>query len=318
MDEVLVTVIIPVLNGANYVNSCLEPLSLQNYKGLIEIIVVDNGSGDNTVALLKEYQNKIPNLIVLEELQEKSSYVARNKGIKYASGKVIAFTDIDCIPDRNWLDRCLYHAGKNNLNRLVSGKIVVFPKEHEPNVYELCDMYSFLQQESRAKKNMGTTANLLIPKNVFEKIGLFNRVKSGGDGEISVRSKKNGFDFEFDEHLSVKHPARSTKSSLINKAKRVGKGLGENFIDCSPSRSSIHFIRFLIRQLIGMIFPRNQFRILLRVSKSYPELSIFKKMYFFLFIMYVGNLIRWQAFVEAPHTFFRYRKKSYLKNTFPL
>ena len=94
-----VSVIVPVYNDGQRIGKCIEALLIQTYpQAHFEIIIVDNGSNDNTRSVIEEHPVK---LLVEDRIQ--SSYAARNKGIKNAKGEVIAFTDADCIPAPDWI-----------------------------------------------------------------------------------------------------------------------------------------------------------------------------------------------------------------------
>lgn len=88
--EPLVSVIIPVYNGEKYIDSAINSVLKQDYSN-IEIIVVDDGSFDNTKAVIKTYKNKV------KYFYKKNGGVAsaRNYGLKVANGEFIAFLDCD-------------------------------------------------------------------------------------------------------------------------------------------------------------------------------------------------------------------------------
>ncbi|WP_298653208.1 glycosyltransferase [uncultured Proteiniphilum sp.] len=88
-DIPLVSVIIPVYNGEQYVESCLDNIMAQTYKNL-DIIVVDDGSTDRSAAIARKYP---VNLIRHEKNQGLSA--ARNTGIDAAKGEYIHFMDVD-------------------------------------------------------------------------------------------------------------------------------------------------------------------------------------------------------------------------------
>ena len=87
--EPLISVVIPVYNGEQYVKSCLDMMMAQSYKNL-EIIVVNDGSADQSAALTKAYQVKLIN-----HEQNRGLSAARNTGIDAATGEFIHFMDVD-------------------------------------------------------------------------------------------------------------------------------------------------------------------------------------------------------------------------------
>ncbi len=92
--NVTVSVIIPVYNASEHIRECLDVVctqSLENY----EIICVDDCSTDNSVDILKEYQSTYGMLKVLRQPENAGAGPARNRGIKAARGKYIAFMDAD-------------------------------------------------------------------------------------------------------------------------------------------------------------------------------------------------------------------------------
>ena len=96
-DQPDISVIIPVFNGELYIQKCLDSLLDQEVKPR-EIIVVDNGSNDNTMALVGSYEG-----ISLLEEKRPGAGMARNKGSKNARGSILAFIDADCRAERDWI-----------------------------------------------------------------------------------------------------------------------------------------------------------------------------------------------------------------------
>lgn len=86
----LVSIIVPVYKGEQFINMCIDRLLSQTYPDN-EIIVVYDDSPDNSLRILEEYVPKI-NLI---KQKKTSPAIARNVGLRYANGKYIAFCDID-------------------------------------------------------------------------------------------------------------------------------------------------------------------------------------------------------------------------------
>lgn len=89
-NQPLISVIIPVYNREKYIRNCLEILINQSYKN-IEIIVVDDGSSDSSLRIVKEY----PQVKLIEHEVNKGQAAARNTGMKNSTGKYTHFMDDD-------------------------------------------------------------------------------------------------------------------------------------------------------------------------------------------------------------------------------
>ncbi len=98
-----ISIIIPVFNEQEHIKKCLDRIleikKTSMYAGSVQIIVVDNGSTDNTKKILLEYRSKI--LIINEP--RKGTGFARQRGLECATGNYIACIDADCLPSENWI-----------------------------------------------------------------------------------------------------------------------------------------------------------------------------------------------------------------------
>ena len=93
-----VSVVIPVLNEAKEIELCLKSLSNQSFRNF-EVIVVDNGSIDNTREIVETYDCR-----VIHEPRQGVGY-ARQRGFEEAIGEIIASTDADTILPPDWLEK---------------------------------------------------------------------------------------------------------------------------------------------------------------------------------------------------------------------
>lgn len=93
MTKDLVSIIIAVYNAQEYLGECLEALLQQSYKN-IEILLVDDGSTDDSYKICTKYANKYSSVQVYQKKNEGSAS-ARNLGLEYASGEYIIFVDAD-------------------------------------------------------------------------------------------------------------------------------------------------------------------------------------------------------------------------------
>lgn len=98
-----VSVVIPVLNAARTLPRCLEALATLDPTPA-EILLVDNGSTDNSVALLTTFAREVgPQRVSIVREARRGAAAARNAGVRIAGGDIIAFTDADCVPAPDWV-----------------------------------------------------------------------------------------------------------------------------------------------------------------------------------------------------------------------
>lgn len=101
----MVSIIVPVYNAENSIRRCLDSILIQTYED-IEIILVNDGSKDNSISILYEYANKDPRIIVLNQ-ENKGVAAARNTGLDNAAGDYILYVDSDDWIEKNMVERML-------------------------------------------------------------------------------------------------------------------------------------------------------------------------------------------------------------------
>ena len=99
--EPVVSVIIPVFNAGKNVENCIQSLLNQTYKNF-EILIIDDGSTDNTLTILEKYERN-KKIKVIHQTNSGVS-TARNLGISEANGKYIGFVDADDRVRPNYLE----------------------------------------------------------------------------------------------------------------------------------------------------------------------------------------------------------------------
>lgn len=119
-----VSVIVPVYNSERTLPNCIHSILNQTYKN-IEIIIVDDGSNDNSEKICNNFKKIYSNIIYVRQKNNGVSS-ARNTGIKKSSGKYIMFVDSDDTIDSNLIEELIK---KNNNNNLVGAKLKkIFPR----------------------------------------------------------------------------------------------------------------------------------------------------------------------------------------------
>ena len=98
-----ITLIVPVYNSEQYIKKCLESILNQTYKNY-EILVVNDGSKDNSQEIIDEYKNKYPEKIIAIKQENKGVAVTRNESIKKANGDYIMFIDNDDYIDKDYIE----------------------------------------------------------------------------------------------------------------------------------------------------------------------------------------------------------------------
>ncbi len=106
--KVCVSIIIPVYNASKYIHVCMESLLCQTLRN-IEIICVNDGSTDNSLEILKEYQQRDHRITVVEQ-ENQGAGCARNNGMMHASGEYVLFLDADDFFDPELCSLAYYHA----------------------------------------------------------------------------------------------------------------------------------------------------------------------------------------------------------------
>ena len=89
----MISVIVPIYNVEEYLPTCIESILNQTYKDL-EILLIDDGSTDNSGKICDEYAKQDKRCIVIHQ-QNKGVSATRNTGLNYATGKYISFVDGD-------------------------------------------------------------------------------------------------------------------------------------------------------------------------------------------------------------------------------
>lgn len=107
----MISIIVPVYNTSDYLEVCLKSISAQTYKD-IEIIVVDDGSTDNSLEVCNEWANKDSRIKVIHQ-ENGGSSVARNRGIEEAAGEYLMFVDSDDFVSHDYVKKLYEELVKN-------------------------------------------------------------------------------------------------------------------------------------------------------------------------------------------------------------
>lgn len=233
-----ISIIIPAYNAEDTIlsaiNSVLNQTILQCLK--YEIIIVNDGSIDNTQKILTEYKNNHPSVnlkVILQENQGVSS--ARNNGIKISQYEWIAFLDSDDIWLSNKLENQINMINKYNDVDFIgcarnNEDLAIFGKKiksfYKANIHDLLI------------KMFPQTSTALVKKSLLLKVGLYDEMMSHGeDGDLWIRLCANGNFYYMPESLVITGGGKSNfgEKGLSANLKKMHLGYLKIILKCRGS-----------------------------------------------------------------------------------
>lgn len=191
-----ISIITPAYNATKTIQKLLEALQRQTYdKRKFEVLIIDDGSTDGTREYVERYiaKNHELNLHLLTQNHQGQGH-ARNRGIEVAQGRIIAFTDADCVPDSDWLAQAKQLIDANH--KLVSGltycrDAIIYPWKVSP------------------AGQRGITANLVVDKAIIgdTKFRLLNCEDTDFILQLEAKSPDNKM--VCSDTLKVEHPTNT-------------------------------------------------------------------------------------------------------------
>lgn len=142
-----VTVVIPVYNQEDFISACLDAVLAQDIKD-IEVLCINDGSTDQSLKILKEYEQVDPRLTIIDQ-NNQGVAKARNIGIEKALGEYIIFLDPDDYYPNSEILSKLYNAAVNNNALISAGSFSIFDEEKNEIISEFSDLlygYTFHEE----------------------------------------------------------------------------------------------------------------------------------------------------------------------------
>lgn len=190
MSVPLVSVILPVRDGAATIRVQLDALGRQETERVWELIVVDNGSSDDTVVIVADAVLSLPNAQLLEAGQVVGASHAKNRGAALAVGEVLLFCDADDEVDEQWLSRLAdgvenhgFAGGSIDRRRLCEGDPTDLRVPVTKALHLTADGHIF-----------AVGANMGVTRALFESIDGFDTDFVGGneDADFALRAASAG------------------------------------------------------------------------------------------------------------------------------
>ena len=217
--EPLVSVVIVNWNGRQYLEPCLTAVAAQ--EGVdAETILVDNGSTDGSVALVRE---RFPWVRVVALNENRGFAGGNNSGVREARGRYVALLNNDTVPEPGWLGALLRGREDGGANALASSRIVYI---HDPHVIDSAGD-GVLRWGGAFKRHHGASveaatqscevfgvcgAACVIPKAVFDELGGLDEdfFASHEDVDLSYRARLMGYSCRYVADAIVRHHGSAT------------------------------------------------------------------------------------------------------------
>ena len=255
-----ISLYIPVYNGESTIESVLKS-ALQLDPGADEIIIIDDGSNDQTKEILKKYKNKIK--IIKNETNQGLGF-SRNLAISKSKHQLVASIDADIEPEKKWLLK-LYETQKKFDSAICGGRL--FEKYKDKSIYNMWRHVHGTQNPFGDKiiENLGDTvsgSNTLLNKEAWSNVGGYlNQYKTNGEDVTFCRKLViSKYKISYNGTAECNHLQNDNLKSLCNRARRAyvyGGGLKEPTILRFIQRSIRHSkfcIRFSLKDFINLRF----------------------------------------------------------------
>lgn len=211
MTACAITLIMCTRNRSDKLRPALDSLSELSFGSPWEAIVVDNGSRDDTPAVLREFaQNCNFTLRIVDEAAPGLSR-ARNRGLAFARGEIVAFTDDDCYPAPDYLAAIMRCFAANDV-AYCGGRVLLYDQSdrrvtiQESNVERDLPPYSFIKAGWIHGANMAFRRTKLLRLGGFdERLGAGTPYKSGEDTDVLRRFSAAGLRGVYDPSAVVLH-----------------------------------------------------------------------------------------------------------------
>jgi Glycosyl transferase family group 2 len=245
-----VTVVCPFFGDLEEGHHALDALGRLRLGPGDDVIVADNTPG----GVVAQAATPVPSGIrVLATRTDRQAYTARNEAAAAATGGWLLFTDADCVPSPDLLDRYFDPPPRERCGALA-GEVVAVPARGIVAGYGaargLLGQAAYLGHPHRP---MAVTANLLVRRAAFEEVGGFAEgIRSGGDADLCWRLQDAGWELGHRPAAVVAHAHRDTLAGLLRQVMRDSAGNRWLARRHPGSRVPVRPLRGLLRAAAGV------------------------------------------------------------------
>jgi GT2 family glycosyltransferase len=230
MTGTTIDVIVCTFNRARSLTTLLHALAGQTVPpDSFRILVVDDGSADETPDLCRNMQRTMPNLHYERLPRNTGLSNARNTGVLKSKAPLIAFTDDDCIPRPDWLERMIAALATSPV---VAGAVETPTDDFWKLCHNIAQFHPFLAGRKARRVRFIAGANMGFRRDVLETVGGFEADRNiAEDMELVLRAGRAGF-----------HPWFTPEPVVLHNPDRTGFGQILRY-SARHARSTVHLRR---------------------------------------------------------------------------
>lgn len=238
-NDDLVSVIMPAYNCEKYIADAIESVLKQTYSNF-ELIVIDDGSKDRTLEIIREYSNKDPRVKALQNEKNSGVSSTRNRGISLAEGEWIAFLDSDDIWIEDKLEKQMNRVHAKSAEFVFTG--VSYIDETGKSYSGIFEVPNEVSYKKLLRQNVITCSSVLVNKRYFENIRM-EKDEMHEDYAVWLRILRLGVTAHgLNEPLLIYRISRNSKSG--NKMKTVKMTYKVfRFVGINPIGSAYFMVR---------------------------------------------------------------------------
>lgn len=281
--EIKISVIVPVYNTEKYLKKCIDSILNQSFEEF-EIIIINDGSTDGSLAIIEEYQAKYDNIVVINK-QNEGQGVARNKALEISKGEYIAFVDSDDYIECTMLQSMYTKSLKNDLDIVVCNYKFVDINGHrirDDNILlndnEIIDKMECIKRFLVTNEIEGFSWNKLFKKQLFDTTNI--RYPEGMKYEdiptivsVLVNANRIGFineefyNYFLRENSTVSTKTKKNTEDYVKAYFMVGDILEKNFND----RFQNEYDYFYSSRIVNIVYE------FLKINSNREENKLFAK-----------------------------------------
>jgi len=215
----MITIVIPTFNRLSWLQKCLFHLNNQNSSHRFEVIIIDDGSTDETNTYLTQNKNNFSFQLVHLSQKNRGPAVARNYGINTAKGHIIGFLDDDSMVESSWIkEMATSFEGLSENYAAVKGRTIMYGHSN----------FGAFLQENFDDSDSWITNNIAYRRKVLIKVGLLDEknftMAAWEDLDLAYRVQRAGYKRFYNEKAVVSHPREENINQLTNRYRINGYG----------------------------------------------------------------------------------------------